>query len=259
MRRRSLIRSISASLSRASLALLLFGHAALLRTQPGQAASASATVLDRVVAVVNNHAILSSDIEEEIRLSVLDPSTTNGSPALTHAHALDLLISRTLIQQQIHRENAKGAVPSQADIDARIGEIRKVLPACANGGCSTDQGWNVFLSAHGLTPGLVEIYLRNRIEILGFIEQRFRPGIRVSPEEIETYYRQSLLPLYAAGANVPPLNEVSQRIEEILLQKQVNVMFDAWLKNLREQGDVEVLDPAFESPDASVSPGEDHL
>jgi hypothetical protein len=30
----------------------------------------------------------------------------------------------------------------------------------------------------------------------------------------------------------------------------VNVLFDNWLKNLREQGDVEVLDPALESPES---------
>ena len=34
-------------------------------------------VLDRVVAVVNNHAILSTDLDDEIRLSILDPSQGN--------------------------------------------------------------------------------------------------------------------------------------------------------------------------------------
>ncbi len=49
------------------------------------------------------------------------------------------------------------------------------------------------------------------------------------------------------GEAIPTLDQVAPRIEEILLQQQVNVLFDDWLKNLRKQGDVEVLDPALET------------
>jgi len=71
----------------------------------------------------------------------------------------------------------------------------------------------------------------------------------VSPEEIATYYRGTLLPQYTSGETIPPLEQVSPRIEEILLQQRVNALFDDWLSNLRKQGDVEVLDPALETPD----------
>jgi hypothetical protein len=50
------------------------------------------------------------------------------------------------------------------------------------------------------------------------------------------------------------LDQVAPRIQEILLEKQVNVLFDAWLTNLREQGDVEVLDTSLES-DANQNSG----
>ena len=59
---------------------------------------------------------------------------------------------------------------------------------------------------------------------------------------------ETLLPQYAAGEAIPPLDKVAPRIEEILLEQQVNVLFDDWLNNLRKQGDVEVLDPALGSP-----------
>jgi hypothetical protein len=41
---------------------------------------------------------------------------------------------------------------------------------------------------------------------------------------------------------------VAPRIEEILLQQQVNTLFDDWLANLRKEGDVEVLDPSLLDP-----------
>lgn len=204
-------------------------------------------VLDSVVAVVNRHAILASDIDEEIRLSVLDPGQTRQEQ-LTRQHALEQLISRALIQQQIRREDVQAVEPSADEVKARVSEIRRELPACVHQNCASDEGWKTFLAEHDLTPGRVDAYFRYRLEILRFIEQRFRPGIHIPSQEVEAYYREKLLPQYAPGEVVPPLDTVSPRIEEILLQQKVNVLFDDWLTNLRKQGDVEVLDPALETP-----------
>lgn len=209
---------------------------------------AGQAVLDRVVAVVNNRAILSSDVDEEMRLSVLEP---RGSEPETRASALQRLISRTLIQQQIRQEDALAVEPSQKDIDGRVAELRRNLPMCVQAHCTSDAGWAAFLSAHGLTALDVQNYMRARSEILGFIENRFRAGIRVPQEDVERYYRDTLAPQYAAGAAVPPLSAVSARIEEILLQQQVSSLFSAWLDNLRKQGDVEILDPALEAEPAA--------
>ncbi|HEY6851492.1 MAG TPA: hypothetical protein VI320_35430 [Terracidiphilus sp.] len=203
-------------------------------------------VIDKVVAVVNNQAILASDLDNEIRLSVLDPNR-GGLGVLTRAHALDQLIGRDLIQQQIRQEDAQAALPSQAEVNDRLTEIRKQLPNCVRENCATEAGWKAFLAAHGLSQARVENYLRYRMEILRFIELRFRQGVSISQQEIESYYHNTLLPQYAPGETRPPLDQVSARIEEILLQQRVNVMFDEWLNNLRKQGGVEVLDPALEA------------
>ena len=211
-------------------------------------------MLDHVVAAVNDQTILASDVDDEMRLAVLDPGEA-GLGVLTPQRALDQLISRALIQQQIRQEDAMAAEPVQAEVDARLTEIRKEVPACIHQNCASDAGWKTFLAMHGLKPERVESYLRYRIQILHFIELRFRQGIQISPDEIEKYYRETLLPQYAPGDEIPALDKVSSRIEEILLERQVNVLFDGWLANLRKQGDVEVLDPAFEVPEAPGTPG----
>jgi hypothetical protein len=211
-------------------------------------------VLDRVVAVVNNQAILSSDLDDELRLAVLDPSRA-GLGVFTRQRALEQLIGRALIQQQMRQEDEQAMEPPQAEIDARISELRKELPACVRQNCASAEGWKAFLTANGLTPERVQFSVRHRLQILRFIEQRFRQGILISPEEIATYYHDTLLPQYAAGDAIPPLEKVSPRIQEILLQRQVNALFDDWLKNLRKQGDVEVLDPSLETPEAKSEGG----
>jgi peptidyl-prolyl cis-trans isomerase SurA len=214
-----------------------------------QSPDAAPKVLDRVVAVVNNRAILWSDVADELRFSILDPN--RAGDALTPRLALQQLISRALIQEQINQGGADASEPTDEVVQARLAEIRQELPACVRHNCASDAGWAVFLTTHDLTAEGVEAYLRLRLEILDFIETRFRQGIRISPQDTENYYRHTLLPQYAKGEPVPTLEAVAPRIEEILLQQQVNAMFDSWLENLRKQGDVEVLDPALESSTAT--------
>lgn len=203
-------------------------------------------VLDRVVAVVNHQAILESDVDDEMRLSALDPGGVARGEQ-TPQRALQRLISRALIHQQIRAEDVQAAEPSAAEIQSRVLEIRRELPACVRMNCSTDAGWKAFLAGHDLTQQQVEEYLRRRITVLHFIELRFSQGIRIPHSEIEDYYRNTLLPQYPAGEAVPSLDKVAPRIEEILLQQQVNVLFGDWLDNLRNQGEIEVLDPTLEA------------
>jgi hypothetical protein len=210
--------------------------------------------LDHAVAVVNNHLILASDLHDEIRLSVLDPNQ-GGQNAIAPQQALEQLVSRALIEQQIRQEDVQSIEPTNDEVHARLDGIRRQLPACVRQNCAADAGWQAFLDSHGLTQERVEAYLRYRLEILRFIEQRFRQGIQISQQQIEAYYHETLLPQYAPGDTVPPLDQVAPRIQEILLQQQVNVLFSNWLTNLRQQGDVEVLDPQLESPEPPSTAG----
>ncbi len=211
-------------------------------------------VLDRVVAVVNNHAILSSDIDRDLRLSVLEPpDAANEKP--DRESTLDRLISRELTEEQMTPEEKKASQPTEKELADRLALLRADLPACARFHCATDAGWAAFLTANGITEDDAKQYLRLRMSVLSFIEIRFQQGIRISQEEIESYYRDTLVPEYPAGQAAPPLDRVSQRISEILLQRQVNQLFSAWLDNLRKQGDVEILDPSLVSADQPVETG----
>jgi hypothetical protein len=231
-----------------AVALAAAGAAALRAQQPGPATQS--VVLDRAVAVVNKTVILASDLNEEVRLSVLDPSN-HGAVQLTEPQALQHLISRALIEQQISQDDIPAIEPTPKEVEARLDEIRRVAPVCVRQKCASDAGWKAFLNAQGLTEQQVKAYLRNRMEVLRFIEQRFRQGIQISDQQIETYYRDTLLPQYTQGETAPPLSQVEPRIREILLEQQVNVLFDNWLANLRQEGDVEVLDPALAAELAS--------
>ena len=130
----------------------------------------------------------------------------------------------------------------QKDLDA----LREQLPDCRKFDCKTEAGWAKFLAAHDLTPQEVNERWRQRMQILSFIDTRFRAGVRISKPDIEDYYNKTLVPQFKKEDLSPPsLDSVSARIEEVLLQQHVNALLQDWLKSLRDQGNVIILDPAL--------------
>lgn len=207
--------------------------------------------LDSVIAVVNNQAILASDLELELRVFRMLPIGERGDA--TPAKALERLTTRALIEQQILLEDPHGLEIAPKDLADSLAELRQNLPACRKRDCADAAGWSAYLATLGGTPEQVSDYWARRMAVLRFIELRFRSGVQISPEEIRKYYKESLVPKYATPEDAPPLAKVSPRIQEVLLQQKVNSLLDDWLKSLQDQGQVEILDPALKSEAAKAA------
>lgn len=209
-----------------------------------QTPSQRAAVLDRVVADVDGQAILASDVDDEIRFSALQPGVEPAADN-TPQRALNRVIDRTLIDQQ--RALQPGvAVVSQKDVDQEIDTMRKQISAAANTDCESDAGWKAFLAQHGFTPGEIEARMHERLAILKFIDVRFGVVVQVSNADVRNYYEHELTPeLKQDKAPLPELRIVAPRIREILRQRQVSNLIDEWLKSLRAEGHVQILDPAY--------------
>lgn len=240
----------------AFLAAIIFGAPAL-RAQTAQAAAAMTSttappppagkpvVLDRVVGVINGDVILQSDVDEEIRFAGIEPFAI-ARDLDTPKGASRRLANRTLILQQMRAQNQFGINVSDEDVQKAIMDMRQHLPECRKYNCPTEEGWKAFLAAHGLTEKQVFTHWKQRLEILKFIDLRFRSGIRISNQEIDDYYRKSIVPVYQRqNQKPPPLDQISQRIQEVLLQQHVNGLLQDWLKTLRQEGSVQILDPAY--------------
>jgi peptidyl-prolyl cis-trans isomerase SurA len=228
---RSPIKGLSFLLS----ALLLLAMTARL------AQAQNPVVLDHVVAVINGSVILESDVQEEMRLAVLQPFSEPGRN--TPKRALQRLIDRALILQQM-RTAEELTPPSPEEVQQRINELRGLLPECTQYHCETDAGWRAFLQAKGLTEKEVEAHWKQRTEILAFIQSRFGSGVRITPAEIADYYHKVLVP-QLQGNTPPPLPTVSSRIQEILLQQRVSSLLLEWLQSLKSEGSVSILDAAY--------------
>ncbi len=201
-------------------------------------------ILDRVVAVVGDQAILASDVNDEMRFAALQQGTEPAADK-TPQHALDRLIDRTLIDEQRALQPGIAEVP-QKDVEQSIAALRASIPACAQYHCSTDDGWKEFLADHGFTPSEVADRIRQQLAILQFIDLRFSVAARVANSDVQKYYDQVLTPeLERNKAAVPELRTVAPRIREILRQQQVSAMLDQWLKSLRSEQHVRILDSAY--------------
>ena len=207
--------------------------------QPGQ-------TVDRVIAIVNGDLILESDVDEERRFAAFQPLTL-GAGTFSRERAIERLINRDLILQQAKLQ--PGDQVKAVDVTTQIATLRKDIPVCKRYQCETDAGWNKFLADQGFTAAELQQRWKDRMQVLAYIENRFRMGIRISPAEIKTYYDNTLLPEYAKEkAPAPKLADLSDRIQEILLQQQVSKLLQDWLKSLRAQGTVQIMKPGEVAP-----------
>jgi peptidyl-prolyl cis-trans isomerase SurA len=202
-------------------------------------------LLDRLVAVVNGEVILESDVDEERRFEEVQPYRTLTE--FTREKIIERLVDRTLILQQAALEPED--VVTDKDLDAQLVTLRKDIPACKQYHCESDDGWKKYLNDHGFTEEEFRARWRQRMQLLKFIEVRFRNGVKISDDEIKTYYEKTMLPEYAKRNVTPPdLETIKRRIEEVLLQQQVSALLEDWLKSLRAQGSVRIMMPGEVAP-----------
>jgi peptidyl-prolyl cis-trans isomerase SurA len=213
-------------------------------TASAPTSSQQPVVLDSVIAVINGEVLLRSDLQTEMNMAALEPLSLPPGKNLEQ-RAARRLINRTLILQQMQIQGMDKQI-SEDEVEKDLDALREQLPDCRKTDCKTEAGWASFLAQHNLTPSEILERWRQRMQILSFIDTRFRAGVRISKPDIEDYYNKTLVPQFKKqNVSAPPLDAVSNRIEEVLLQQHVNVLLQDWLKNLRDQGNVIILDPAL--------------
>ena len=69
-----------------------------------------------------------------------------------------------------------------------------------------------------------------------------RPLVRVSRAEVEEYYTNTLAPQVKQQGQTPePVEAVTPKIRELLVEQKMNREMDKWLETLRTQSRVQLL------------------
>lgn len=197
--------------------------------------SASAEVLDRIIATVNGHVILQSDWDEALCYEALLSNRTLAQFTDDDRRAvLDRLIDQELLREQM---NSAGFVhATDAEIDARLAEARKLYPQAAS-----PQQWQSLLAQYHINETDLRTRIRTQIDLMRLVDARLRPAVQIDSKTIEAYYRDQFVPkLKQSGAADVPLAEVSSKIREVLTQQKVSELLVSWLQTLRSEGDVHI-------------------
>ncbi len=195
------------------------------------AALSPATLVDRVVAVVDEDPILDSDIERVVRLGLL-PAVAGESVAEERRRALDLAIEQKLRLHEVDRFGFEET--PLALLDRQMEEIRSRFPA--------EEAFRAELARLGLDETALRQLLARQLSVLAYVEERLGPRVFVSVDDIGRYYNEELLPeLKKNGvgpAELPTLESVRESIRAVLRERRLNEEIDRWTADLRGKADV---------------------
>lgn len=190
-------------------------------------------VIDGVVASVNRQPILRSDWDEATAFEAfMQQKPLDQVAAADRVLALQHLIDRQLLKAQMGDANYMR--PSEDQLQQDVLKLRSQV---RNG--KDDAAWQHLLAAYGLSEPILKEHLQTEVQVMNFVEVRLRPNVHIEPEDIESYYKNRLLPdLQQNGAKAIPLDEVDSKIRELLTEQHIDELLDAWLHNLRQQANI---------------------
>ena len=192
---------------RRTLPLLLF----LVLT----AVVAGAEIIDRILAVVNNHVITLSDVRRAERVR-----TVLKYPAIDQKQLVRELVDAALIEEQIAQ--FFGIDVTEAEVD----EVMKDVP-----------------DLRGVPVDIVRDAVRSRLRADEFFELRFRQFLRATDAEVADYYNKVFVPAaQQKGGPVPTLAQVTDMIRDSVLQEKAAHEVESWLETIKRRSDIEIFD-----------------
>ncbi|HSS98078.1 MAG TPA: SurA N-terminal domain-containing protein [Terriglobales bacterium] len=191
-------------------------------------------VIDRIVATVNGHIILQSDLDDELDYQAFTAGkSVQQFTAQERKTALDRLVDQELLRQQMPDNDPQLEIP-EPDINTRLQEIRQQFPEAGN-----DQAWQALLARYNLSQDDLRKHVTLQVKVLRLIDEHLTSTIQIEDKSIETYYNQTFVPqVRQKGAKEPPLAEVTPKIRELLTQQKLNDALKEWMQNLHDSSTI---------------------
>jgi hypothetical protein len=195
-------------------------------------------IVDRIAVIVGNQVIKTSDIDRDIRLTAfLNREKPNFSSDAKRKSA-ERLIDQAIIRQQIATGGYRR--PSDSEADGLLKQLRQDR----FGG--SEQQLRAALNAYGITEDQLRAHLLWQLTVIRFIDQRFRPGVLVSDEEVRAYYDQHLAELKRQYPRNNSFEELAPKIRASLEGERINQTFAEWLDQARKRTRIEYREVAFQ-------------
>ena len=189
--------------------------------------------IDWIVAIVDNNAVTSSEVALQLRLEAFfNKRPIDDSSQTSEQQVVERLIEVNLIEKEMRMTNF---------LPVKDEEIEKELQALQRQDYPNKHSFREILESYVLTERDLHTFLRRQMNVLRFIDFRFRTGLDVDERAVEAYYKD----IYKTsvqqleGHEPEPLEEVYESLKEIVLQAKVDELLNDWLKLLRAATRVE--------------------
>ena len=190
-------------------------------------------MVDRIVAVVNDDIITYTMLNEAFapyEKKIKEQNYAFSKEMEVRFRFREQLIGQ-LVDQKLTEQEVKrlGIEISEKEVDAAIERTK-------SSNSITDEQLRQMLAQDGLTLELYRKNMKQQLLKTRLIQYEVKSKIVVTNKEIEEYYNKN-----KSEFGEKTLKEVEATINSKIYQKQVQIMFEKWLKDLRENAHVKII------------------
>ncbi len=189
--------------------------------------------VEEVLAVVGSTPILFSDVTLAALVHLVEPEPMES----LEDYRSRLLGARIRLEVEFRDLEDAGLL---FRLELETGPYHNTLVTRAGG----EEALDASLQQEGLVwPDVDELVLRVAA-VDAFVEQRLRPRISITMEEIEAAYQELLVnEIAVSNEPVPPLSAVRGHLHTLLVERKLNEEIESWLKRAEEDQEVMRFSP----------------
>ncbi|MCE9665345.1 SurA N-terminal domain-containing protein [Halomonas sp. M5N1S17] len=204
----------------ATLALALCLGAVSLIAQAQSFQPVERQSLDRIVAVVNQHAIMESELAE--RVEMIRSQVAGQGQGLPPESVLREQVLESIIVEEIQLQMARNAGLSIDDT-----ELNRQVRAIAESNGMTLEQFADALEADGLTMATVREEIRREMLLRELHQRQVGSSVNVSEREVERFIEQR-------GGGVS-----RDQARQMVFQQKAEEALDAWIQEIRAEAFVD--------------------
>lgn len=184
-----------------------------------------AVTVDSIVERIEDDIITESQVRE-----LQDFQKLLGGEPKDPEQIIDELTDQWIIRNDA--ENSQFRPPSQEAENRAFTQVTSKFPS--------QQVMDQQLARLGLTEADAKRIVAQELYLTSFLDFKFRPEAQITPDQIQGYYQDTLVPeLKGKGEQPPALASVEDQIREVLTQKAIDQRTQQWLEETRSRLQIE--------------------
>ena len=187
-----------------------------------------AVVLDRIAAVVGDDLILESELRKLAGVGYL-PREAGESDAAYRDRVLEARVVEVLRERQLRKTG--GIEPKREEVEARVAALETRVVA------ERGETLDAILARAGATRDELAAFVKHGMALESFVKERLSPGIKTTEAELRAYYDGPFREEARAKglASLPPYEDVSEQIRELVRERKLNAEVERWTEQLRAE------------------------